>query len=234
LRSAVYTLERDSFRLQWGWRIETIPANEILWVRPAHDLEVPLNLPWIRWPGAMLGTRRLLDDRPVEFLASQRDNLILIVTAERIFAISPSEPNRLLDAYQHLTELGSLAPPRSQSVRATFLFARVWQARPARIILLAGALLCIGLLIWISLEIPQRPQISLGFTSSGELREPLPSIQLMLLPLLNVFTYLFNSTLGFFFYRRDENHAWAYLLWSTSILTSVLFSLATLFILQSS
>jgi hypothetical protein len=233
LQFAYYTLERDQVHLRWGWRIETIPTNAVQWVRPVTDLEVPLKLPWFRWPGAMLGTRRLPDGRPVEFLASQRENLMLIGTQARVFAISPSDPDTFLVAYHRLIELGSLDPSPPQSVYPSFLFARVWESLPARYLVLAGALLSLGLLVWVSLVIPQKPQVSLGFTPTGEPYDPLPGIQLMLLPVLNFFAYLLNSSLGIFFYRRDENHPWAYLLWSASILVSSLFLVAVFFILKT-
>lgn len=231
LQSAIYTLERDYIRLQWGWRVEEIPTSTIIWVRPATDLEVSLKLPRIRWPGSILGSRRLPDGRPVEFLASQASNLVLIGTRERVYAISPVETERFIRSHRRLIELGSLNPSPPVSIYPSFLFARVWEAIPARTLIIIGILELLLLFIWASFAIPRIPQISLGFTPIGTPREPLPSIQLMLLPVLNLFAFLLNTTLGIFFYRRDENHPWAYLFWSTSVLVGGLFSLGFYFIL---
>ncbi len=233
LQNANYTLERDHVRLQWGWRIETVPTNVILWVRPASDLEVPLQMPRIRWPGSILGSRNLPDGRAVEFLASQGNSLILLGTANQAYAISPSDPDGFLQAYGQLIELGSLNPSQAVSIQPSFLFARIWSSIPARLLLLTGAALSIAALVWAIIAIPRLSQISLGFTALGKPRDPLPAIQLMFLPVFSFFAYVVNSSLGLFFYRSDHNHPWAYLLWSTSVLVGILFLMAIHFILQT-
>ncbi len=226
LYNAHYTLEREHLHLQWGWRLETIPMNNIEWILPVSDLETPLRLPWLRWPGAILGNRHLPDGRLVEFLSTQTQNMMLIGTPERIFAISPDNPNAFLLAHQRLIELGSLNPSTSRSVHPSFLFARVWNSLIARYLLLIGALLSLGLLIWARLAVDQISHISLGYTPQGLPNEPLPGIQLMLLPILNITAYFINSILGFVFFRRDDQHAWAYLLWGNSILMAAIYLIA--------
>jgi len=230
LQNASYVFKRDHIRLQWGWRVVTIPTNEILWVRPITELEIPLSLPWFRWPGAMLGTRNLPDGRPVEFLASQAATLTLIGTQQRVYAISPEEPLGFSRAYQRLIELGSLNPTQAISIHPSFLFARVWSALPARILLITALLESLVMFIWVSLLIPQYDQISLGFTPLVTPRETIPSIQLMLIPILNVLATVLNAVLGIFFYRSQENHPWAYLLWATSVLVGALFMMAIYYV----
>ncbi len=235
LENASYTLERDSIQLRWGLRVETIPMVNVQWVRPAADLGGSLRLPGFRWPGAVLGTRRLPGGTTnIEFLASRTRSLLVIATPERLFAISPANPNNFLQAYQHYTEMGSLRTPPAQSIYPSVLVTRLWKDRPARYLILAGALLSLGLLIWISLTIPGLEQVSLGTTPSGVPRSLIPSIRLMLLPLLNSFTYLTNLLLGMAFFRREENQPLAYLLWATSLLVSILFLGATYYIIQIS
>jgi hypothetical protein len=230
LQNASYVFERDHIRLQWGWRVATIPTNEILWVRPISELDTPLTLPWFRWPGAMLGTRRLVDGRPVEFLASQAATLTLIGTNQRVYAISPEEPIGFGRAYQRLIELGSLNPSQAISIHPSFLFARVWAAIPARILLITAMLESLAMFIWVSLIIPQYAQVSLGFTPVGLPREPIPGIQLMLIPILNILATLLNAILGIFFFRSRNNHPWAYLFWSTSVLVGGLFLMAVFYV----
>lgn len=226
LYSAHYTLEREHLHLRWGWRLETIPMNNIEWILPVSDLETPLRLPWLRWPGAILGYRHLPDGRLVEFLATQKQKMMLIGTPERIFAISPNDPNAFLLAHQRLIELGSLNPSTSRSVHPSFLFARVWKSLIARYLLIIGAILSLALLIWTRLAVDQISHISLGYTPDGIPNEPLPAIQLLLLPILSISAYLINSILGFVFYRRDDQQSWAYLLWGNSILMAAIFFIA--------
>ena len=233
LENANYKLERDCLQLRWGLRVEIIPMVNVQWVRPATDLGGSLRLPRFRWPGAVLGTRRIPGGATViEFLASQTRDMLVIATPERLFAISPANPNNFLLAYQHYTEMGSLLTLPAQSIHSTVLVTRLWKDRPARYLILSGALLSLGLLIWISLTIPGLEQVSLGITPSGAPRSLTPSIRLMLLPVLNSFTFVVNLLLGMAFFRREETQPLAYLLWITSILVSVLFLTATYFILQ--
>ncbi len=232
LENASYALERDSLRLRWGLRLETIPMIDVQWIRPASDLQRSLRLPALRGPGAVLGTRRLPGGTTaVEFMAAQSRNLLVVATTGHFFAISPENTDEFLQAYQHLTELGSLLPPAPQSVHPTILVTRLWQNRPARYLIPSGGLLALGVLIWASLVIPSLDQVNLGFTPSGAPRPPIPSIRLMLLPILNGFTYLVNLFVGLAFFRRPETQPLAYLLWGTSIVVSIFFLAAVYFIL---
>jgi len=231
LQNAVYTLERDSIRLQWGLRVELIPTNTILWVQRPSDLAETIRYPLIRWPGSILGTRRV-GGTPVEFMASTKRDLIMVATYERTYAISPSDPDAFLGAYQRLTEMGSLIPSQPQSVLPTFLLARAWQIPLTRYLIGASILLGILLVTWVGLVAPEIPQVSLGFLPTGEPRVPIPGIRLMLLPVINTIFWVFNFFFGLFLFRREEQRPLAYLLWGNSILVAGLFLVAVYFILR--
>jgi len=232
LQNSSYTLERDSLRLQWGLRVEVLPTNAILWVRPATDLLEKLRYPVLRWYGSVQGTRRLAGGTPVEFLASQTRDLILIGTYEKVFAVSPADPHDFLQAYQRLTELGSLIPPQPRSILPAFIVARVWQTPSARNLILASFLLGLSLLIWVGLIAPSQVDVSLGFLPTGQPRDPIPGIRLLLLPVLNGIFWVFDLLAGLVFFRSEERRPLAYLLWSTSILVSVLFLAGVYFIVD--
>jgi hypothetical protein len=235
LENASYTLERDSIRLRWGLRSEVIPMVNVQWVHPATDLGSALPLPRFRWPGAVSGTRRYPGGTmDIEYMASQPRNLLVIATPEKFYAISPANMDNFLLTYQHFTEMGSLLPPSARSVYPTVMVTRLWETRSARNLILFGALLSIGLLIWVSISIPGIDQVSLGIKPSGAPRTPIPSIRLMLLPVMNVVVYLANLLLGIGLFRRPESKNLAYLLWSTSIFVSILFLAAAYFIFQIS
>ena len=59
LSQSTYTLDRDGLRLRWGLRGEDIPLPSIEWVRPAAELGFRLPLPFLQWPGAVVGRRRV-------------------------------------------------------------------------------------------------------------------------------------------------------------------------------
>jgi hypothetical protein len=240
LQRAAYLLERDGLRLFWGLRIEEIPMNTIEWVRPAGEIEFNLPLPWLRWPGVIRGLRRLPDGKPVEFMASQAHDLLVISTPERLFVVSPDNPADFLQVFSQLTELGSLAPFPANSIYPTFVLARFWSDRLARYLFIGGLGIALVLLVWVSLVIPGRDPLHFGFHADGSPGDLVPAVQLLLLPVMNLAFFLADFLLGLFFYRRYPGAAdtsrqpLAYLLWSSSVLTGLLFLSAVAVILHTS
>jgi hypothetical protein len=233
LRNSLYVLERDGIRIRWGLRAEEIPMTSVLWVHLRSELGTPLPLPRLRWPGAVLGVRHWPGAGNVEFLASNARNLVLVSTPERIFAISPADPEIFLHTFDRFTEMGSLTPLEARSVYPTFLLTRVWRARAARVLLLASLVLSLSLLVWVSLTIPSRLQIYLGFKPDGTFGDPVPAVHMLLLPVVNTIFVLIDSILGLFFFRREESQPYSYLLWGMGVLTPFLFLMAVFFILQA-
>jgi hypothetical protein len=91
----------------------------------------------------------------------------------------------------------------------------------------------------VSLTVPSREAISLGFTPEGVPAEPVPSVRLLLLPILNLFFYLASAVAGMYFFRSEglpeasvRVHL-AYLLWGSGLLTPVLFLFGVYFILRA-
>lgn len=232
LWTAYYILERDGIRLRWGFRLETVPIDAILWVRMSQDYPAHLPRPWLTWPGAVVGTRHLPDGQIVEYMASRRRRLVLIATPGRIFAISPADPESFLTTFRQFSEMGSLTPLSARSVRPSALITEIWSDLRARYLLLGSIFLALILLIWVAAAIPSRSQISLRLSPLGLPGEPIPAIQLLLLPVINAFFCLTDIFAGLFFFRRPEIRPLAYLLWSASSLTALLFIGAVSFILH--
>jgi hypothetical protein len=230
LWTASYTLERDGIRLRWGFRLETVPVDAVLWVRMSQDYPGHLPRPWFNLPGAVVGERQLPEGQVVEFMASRQRRLVLIATAGRIFAISPAKPDEFLEAFRQFSEMGSLAPLPARSVQPTSLFSELWADRRARGLLLGCIFLALVLLVWVAAIIPGRTQISLRFNPSGAPQEYIPAVQLLLIPLLNAFFCIADIFTGVFFFRRSEIRPLAYLLWGSSSLIALLFMGAILFI----
>ena len=244
LVGATYLMERDGLRLRWGLRSEDIPLPEIEWVRLARDLPSlyvsqgrsrpkAIPLPFIRWPGALIGTRSVEGLGPVEYIASSERGLILVATSQRIYAISPAQPDEFVKSFNRITELGSLSPLASRSVYPTFLLTRVWTDPVARVLLAAGFFLALALLVWVSLIIPTRSSIALGFTPGGLPGEPGPVERLLLLPVLDGLAYLVSLLAGLFFYRRPDQKTIAYFVWVGNILAAVYILAGVFFITRT-
>lgn len=231
LYNAAYTLERDGLRIRWGLRAEDIPLTEIEWVRPVSDLGFHLPLPRLSFPGAILGLRKIEELGEVEFLSSDASSMLLIAVPKKVYAISPDDRRNFMRAFQNAIEMGSLSPLPAYSAEPAAFARRVWDDRVARGFLVAGLVLTVTLLLLVSLLIPGRSQVALGFDNQGLPLEPVPAQQLLLLPVLGIFAYMADLFIGLFFYRREVERPVAFLLWISSAVTPALLILAVLFIL---
>ena len=232
LQRARYILARDGISIHWGLRREEIPINLVNWLGSAEQNRMDLSKPFFRLPGAVLGVQIQADGKPVEFLAARDTKLVMIVTPDRIFAISPANETEFLRTYRKLSEFGSLAPIQSVSDYPTFLLTRSWADRPARVLIITSAILALGLILWVSLSIPSHPMTALRLNADGSPVELVPGIRLLLLPVINTFFFIADLLLGLFFYRRTDTQSLGYLMWASSALTSLLFSGAIYFILR--
>jgi hypothetical protein len=226
LTQADYTLDRDGLRLRWGLRGEDIPLPLIEWVRPANEMGFRLPLPFLQWPGAVLGKRKIEGLGEVEFIASDLRTLLLVATPEKIYAISPADQRGFIRSFRQIIELGSLTPIPSYSVLPAAFLERVWSDRPARWMMLVGLALTLVCFFLAGLLIPARQSVFLGYDANRLPLDPVTPERILLLPLLGSVTYVIDLLAGLFFYRRDEQRIIAYLLWGSSVLTPILLLLA--------
>jgi hypothetical protein len=232
LQRARYILARDGISIYWGLRREEIPINMVNWVGSADQNRMKLSKPLVRLPGAILGIQTQPDGKPIEFLAARDTHLVLIVTPEKIYAISPANEIEFMQTYHRLSEFGSLAPIASISDYPTALLARSWADRPARILMVSSIVLALGLILWVSLTLPTHSVTTLRLNPDGSVVELVPGIRFLLLPVINSFLFVVDMLLGLFFYRRADTRSLSYLMWASSSLTSLLFSGAVFFILR--
>lgn len=230
LLQAHYTLERDGIRLSWGLRIEDIPLPDIEWIRPADEMGFTLPLPPLTMPGALLGSRTIDGIGKVEFLASSQDNLLLIATRTKIFAISPSDEKGFLRTFQYSIELGSLSPITPYSARPAAYLKQVWGDRFAKICWLSASGLTLLLFFLVSFLAANHTLLPLGYEGNGLQRMPGPSEHLFLLPVLSAITLTTDVMLGMYFYRQNETKIIARLVWASSVLLSALFTIAVFLI----
>ncbi len=227
LVNAVYILRREGLMIRWGLRREDIPLDSIEWMRPANEIGFRLPLPWLRWPGALIGRRSVAELGLVEYLGSHQGHLILVATPGRVFAISPQDTKGFMAAFRRVNELGSLTPIEAQSVYPSVFIGRVWEDPLARWLILGGFITGVILLAGAALAMPGLETIQWvepGSTAPGE--------RLLLLPVLNGLIWLFNLVVGTLLYRRGEDQRLAaYLLWGTSGLTGVLLLIGSLLLI---
>lgn len=222
LMTAAYAISRDVLRLRWGLRVVEIPLADIEWLRPVDQLGFPLPLPRLAVPGAVLGTIRSPELGEVEYLASETARMVALAAENRTYVISPLDEVGFSRSLRRAMEMGSLAPVKPFSSQPAALLLKVWDDRKARTIILVGFGFLVALFVAVSLSVPTRAVVSLGFTPTGSPLEPVPSDRLLLLPVLNALVYVVDLIAGFFMYRRSDGRMLAFLFWYGAALTGVL------------
>jgi len=231
LMRASYSLERNGLHLRWGLRVEDIPLPEVDWVRSIGDFTFDLPLPPFSYVGAILGRSHISDLGEVEFMASDLDNLVLVATAAKVYAISPADPKRFLQTFQSDMELGTLTPIEAVSTMPVVYLHSVWMDPPARTLMIAGLGLALVLLAFASLSIPGRRTVSLGFDAAGVPLAPVPATQVLLLPVMNIVIFAADLLGGLYFYRKPTTRPVAFMLWIGSVVTPFLLMVAQVYIL---
>lgn len=222
LLNARYIVERDGLRLRWGLRLEDIPLSAIEWVRPANESGFHVVPPLFIWPGAVLGTRSHPDLGDIEFIASDSQDLILIVTSQKSYAISPDKPYEFVSTFQRLLELGSLSPLTPRSAKPTAFFQQVLKDPLARLMLPINIVLTFILWVVSGFIIANHQQLPIGYSPTGVPETFVPAEQLLLLPVIGVLVLVADFASGMFFFRKDEARNIAYLMWLGGILTPLL------------
>lgn len=229
LQRANYIIDRNHLSIQWGLRNEEIPLSDIEWMRPASDLTHPVKLPLLYITGSITGMTKHEDLGGVEYLASDPERLVLVATSKRIFALSPSDPGLLLQTFARANELGSLTPVIPKSVYPSFLISQAWDRGLIRFLWLSGALLIMGMFVWVTLLIPAISRVALGSQPSRAGIESVPSTQLILLPLASLFLFLAGWLTGLYLFRWDRERPLAYIVWVSGSLMVLLFLIAAFF-----
>lgn len=229
---AKYILNRDSLELRWGLRDEDIPLADIEWVRPMSDLAHPLQVPASMLPGAVLGLRRHRDLGIVEFIASEKNDLLLVATPRRVYAISPAQPEEFTQTFSRAVELGSLSTAQAKSIYPSFVLALAWRSALARYLWLATLLLNVGLIVWTSLLIPTVARVNFAVGRSAA-AGAVPSTQLVILPLLSALLSLTGWGAGLYYFRWEQQRVLSMVIWASSTLMSFSFLLAVLFVITT-
>ncbi len=231
LLHAYYELERDGLRIRWGLRSLDIPITEVEWVRPPEDLIIPLKLPGLSTPGAILGEGNHPDLGKIEFIASSAQNLVIVATMNQVVILSPYEKDEFIQRFNRTIEMGSLSPIEPHSAKPAVFLRQVTTNRLARVLIPLGFGLWFALLVIVSIAIPGRAAVSLGYDSFGLPMEPVPASRMLMLPILGILLYLVSLIGGAYIFRKEATRPVSYLLWTGGVLASFLLILATILFL---
>ena len=224
-----YWVSRDGVQLRWGLRQIDFPFDAMVDVARRAELENPVAFPTWNWPGALVGMVHDNELGDVEYMGSEKNDVVLLGTKQRVYAISPQDTKEFLATLKRESLRGALRSMRPRSVSASFVLVEVWSQKRVRQLLIAGAGLAFALLLLVGILAPGLPSVSLGFGADGLPLEQVAGVQLFLLPATNLFFYMGSFMLGLLFYREPNGNYFSYLLWGSSLFASVLFLGAILF-----
>jgi len=229
LQRAYYRMDRSTLTLHWGLRTEILPLQAIEWVRPIDDLIEPLRKPRMALPGAYLGWIHVDGLGRVEFMAHHLRQALLVAGPDAVYVISPQGTAEFLAHFRRNIELGSLEAVAPISVQPSFVLGKLWDSQVLRNLFLAGFLVNAAVVVWTVLLITSRQQVTLG-ASVTAVADPVPSIRLLLLPVVSTVIWLADIITGAFFFRLESQKVLAYLLYGGAILTASLILLSLLFV----
>lgn len=231
LLHAYYELERDGLRIRWGLRSLDIPITEVEWVRPPEDLLIPLKLPGLSTPGAILGEGNHEDLGKIEFIASSMENLVIVATMNQVVILSPEDKDEFIRRFNRTIEMGSLSPIEPHSARPAVFLRQITTDKLARVLIPLGFGLWFSLLVIVSIVIPGRSAISLGYDPNGLPLEAVPASRMLMLPILGILLYLVSLVGGAYIFRKHTTRPVSYLLWAGGVLAPFLLILATILFL---
>ena len=231
LLHASYALERDGFRIRWGLRALNIPLSEVQWVRPAEDLQIPVKMPAFSMPGAVLGESVHPDLGTVEFVASAASDLVIVASMDQIVIVSPEEKEEFIRKFNRTIEMGTLSPIVPFSSKPAVFLRGVFSDRLARITIPVGFGLWFVLLVVVSIAIPAREALSLGYDVFAIPLEPVASSRMLILPVLGILLYAASLIGGAYLFRKKDTQPVSQLMWLGGVASQILlFAAALVFI----
>lgn len=226
LLHARYTIEREGLRIQWGLRREDIPLTEIEWVRPVNELMTAVKTPGLSMPGAYLGASQHPDLRTVEFIASDRESMVLIEAVNQTLVLSPENPEEFIRTFQRTLEMGSISPIRAFSAQPAEFIQNVFTQPFARATIISSILLTLALAVITSLIIPAHATVSMGIDAQGVMMDSVPGNRLLILPVLGTLSLIVDLLVGLYLYRNPDYHKVSFLLWASAVITPLLLLIA--------
>ena len=224
ISTTVYSLTQEALEVKWGLRRELIPIREIAWVHPVSDFETPLPLGFTLVRGSYYGETNINGLGKTLFVATAREQMVLVKLSEAYLVVSPEEKLAFTEAFKQLSQLGSLQQIQPESENLGMLWRRVMDDRVAKQLLLGTAISFLVLLLSTAIIVGLLQQVV--WVSM----ETVPSSRLFLLALIGLFFSILNTLTGLFMYLQERaGKAVVYLILGWSILINLILTLAMIF-----
>jgi hypothetical protein len=220
-----YWVDRNAITVRWAHMRQIIPLPAILQI--ATDPDLPIATPGpLSWPAPYL--RSVGQDQSIQLFATRPPaECVLLDTADGVFALSPADPQALIETVQARYAMGPSQVLTPARVRAGWL-DRMLPADRLGISLLAGGLLGVLILFGVlMISFPNLPDVlTVRYNSAGLPEEIREKGALYRLPIIGLLAWGINGFVGWLLLARRQVTA-AYMLWSGAVVVQV-FSLLAL------
>lgn len=223
-----YDLDRNGVVVHWAGTRQVIPIRNIQRILSGSELKGPIvRRRGLRWPGHERGEGSVPGIGRTQFLATRPlTSQLLLVTPGQAFAISPSDPEGLLQAFEKRQELGPNRLLEQEVQPAGWRTWRIWTDQTAWVLLGAAMAVNLGLFGYLCTRFPNLDlQLPLHFNSLGQADRIGTKMELFALPIIGLIILTANLILGLALYKRER--AGSYLLWGSAATVQALFWLAT-------
>jgi hypothetical protein len=150
---------------------------------------------------------------------------------DQVIILSPDEKDEFVQRFNRTIEMGSLSPIQPHSAKPAVFLRQVTSDKLARTLIPLGFGLWFALLIMVSIAIPGRTAISLGYDPTGNTLEPVSASRMLILPILGILLYLISLIGGAYIFRKGVTRPVSYLLWAGGVMAPLLLILASILFL---
>jgi len=215
-----YLVDRNGVTIVWGAMRQAVAMGRI--ERIVKGGTAQRRLAWWPWPGLHAGVGGESDLGPYFSLATRPPaQQLLLVTPEKVYGISPAEPERFLEALQERNMLGPAHTLPAEPQWPLLWSWRFWHDWLGQALLLAGLALVLVLFGFLAFRFPSLPpEIPLHFDALGRPDRVGPPQGLFLLPLIGLLAWSINTVWGGVIYRRQRLAA--YLLWGGAVAVQII------------
>jgi hypothetical protein len=225
-----YHLNRNGLAIQWGLGRQLIPFNNVAEIVSGKVVTGPAKFRGLNLASLRLGWGELPEYGPLRFYttAPLTDSL-LIVTMDRTYVISPSQPQAFLQAWQAREGLGATREWREEIRRPWPLSLPVMSDSLTWWLCGSATVICLALLGYLSFRYASLPaNVPLHFDNWGLADRIVDKSRLFTLPALGGLILSLNALVGGLVYAKEKLAA--YLLWGSTILVQFCLWIAALII----
>lgn len=220
LFSLRYRVDRNAVTITSGFSREIVPLGKIERIVPGDEVPWVGPVRGVRWFGYYEG-RALVENLGYAIYHCSHPRpreLLYLVTARSVYAITVKNPDRFILELHLRQELGPTRPVEQESRRWWILQLPFWRDRTVLALLAVSLLINLSMFGLITHAYPRLPELlSLHFTAQGIVDRVGFRIEVLKLPAMALVVLMSNLLLGFLLHARERAAAYLLLIGALSV-----------------